>query len=94
MPGSLGVETMVQAMIKSAPTWDIPASLRWRIKPGTKTSWKYRGQITPDIEEITIEIHIKEINSQDNHWEMVADGYLWKKNTRIYQVENLTLESY
>lgn len=94
MPGSLGVETMVQAMISGISQWDLPSDLSWRIKPGASLSWKYRGQITPDIKEFIIDIHIKKITRTNNSWEISADGQLWKESKRIYQVDNLTLETY
>jgi len=94
MPGSLGVETMVQAMISGISQWDLPSDLNWRIKPGAKLSWKYRGQITPDIKDFIIDIHLKKITRTNKSWEIRADGQLWKESKRIYQVDNLTLETY
>ncbi|MCK4490703.1 MAG: hypothetical protein KAU23_10605, partial [Anaerolineales bacterium] len=94
MPGSLGVETMAQAIIQSAPIWGIPEIRRWRIKPGQKTAWKYRGQITRDVNEITIDLHIKEITPVDQGWQIISDGNLWKGNVRIYQITDLALETY
>ncbi len=94
MPGSLGVETMAQALIQSAPIWGIPEMVRWRIKPGQKTIWKYRGQITRNVNEITIDLHIKEIIPGNHGWQIIADGNLWKGGVRIYQITDLALETY
>ena len=94
MPGSLGVETMAQALIKSASAWDLPENLKWRSKTGGKINWKYRGQITPDIMEFEIELHIKNISQTSEGAEIIADGILWKDSKPIYKVENITLESY
>jgi len=94
MPGSLGVETMAQVLIKSASTWDLPENLNWRSKTGGKIIWKYRGQITPDIREFEIELHIKNIVHASGRAEISADGTLWKNSKPIYKVENITLESY
>ncbi len=94
MPGSLGVETMAQALIQSGPIWGIPEIHRWRIKPGQKTTWKYRGQITSDVNEITIDLHIKEIVPVDHGWQIISDGNLWKGDVRIYQITDLALETY
>jgi hypothetical protein len=55
--------------------------------------WKYRGQITPDIGQIRIEIHLKSITRTSSGWEIRADGNLWKGPRRIYQVEDISLES-
>jgi len=94
MPGSLGVETMVQALIKSASAWDLPENLKWRSKTGGKINWKYRGQITPDIMEFEIELHIKNISQTSEGAEIIADGILWKDSNPIYKVENISLETY
>jgi PfaB family protein len=94
MPGSLGVETMAQALIKSASAWDLPENLKWRSKAGGKINWKYRGQITPDIKEFEIELHIKNISQTSEGVEISADGILWKDSKPIYKVENISLETY
>ena len=94
MPGSLGVETMVQAIITSVSAWDLPAHLKWKINSGGKTIWKYRGQITPDIKDFEIELHIKSINQTSVGWEISADGMLWKDSKPIYQVDNISLAAY
>lgn len=94
MPGSLGIETMAQALIQSAPIWGIPEMQRWRIKPGQITNWKYRGQITRNVNEITIDLHMKEIIPGNHGWQIIADGNLWKGDVRIYQITDLALETY
>ena len=93
MPGSLGVETMARSLMAAAFSWQIPGDLPWRIKPGSKLSWKFRGQITPDTPRLAIDLHIKHITRTTTGWEMCADGQLWKDSRRLYQVENLCLES-
>ena len=94
MPGSLGVETMAQALIKSAKFWEIPETLRWRVKPELKTIWKYRGQITREITQVGIELHIKSIETENQQWQIIADGNLWNGEVRIYHINDLALETY
>ena len=94
MPGSLGVENMAQALVASAPTWNLSEHYKWRIKTGKKTSWKYRGQITPNISDFDIELHVKYINQTTQGAEICADGILWKNSKPIYMVENISLETY
>ncbi len=76
------------------PNWGIPQSTRWRIIPGNTTNWKYRGQITKNTDQVTIEIHIKKIITGNNGWQIIADGHLWKGKIRIYQIDNIALETY
>ncbi|MCJ7716797.1 MAG: hypothetical protein MUO54_09790, partial [Anaerolineales bacterium] len=94
MPGSLGVETMIQALIAGLPQWGLPENLAWRIAQGQRTNWKYRGQIIPGVEDISVELHLKQINAVDEGWLVIADCHLWKGPLRIYQIENLALETY
>ncbi|MEE8357140.1 MAG: acyltransferase domain-containing protein, partial [Anaerolineales bacterium] len=94
MPGSLGIETIAQAIIKSAPELRLPENKHWRIKPGTRTSWKYRGQITREVKGIKFDFHIKDIIHRDHGWQIIGDGNLWKDDVRIYQVTDLSLESH
>ena len=94
MPGSLGVEAMARTIMQSSPTWGIPQSNRWRIIPGNTTKWKYRGEITKETDQITIEIHLQNIQTEGSRSQIIADGYLWKGKTRIYQINNIGLETY
>lgn len=93
MPGSMGVETMARALMAAAPNWNIPKDLAWRIKANSSMSWKYRGQITPDTPGLVLDLHLKSVTQTHNSWEIHADGQLWANSRRIYEVENLCLES-
>lgn len=93
MPGSLGVETMARSLMAAAPTWNIPGNLTWRVKPGSRLSWKYRGQITPDTPLLTLDLHLQSISRTSTNWEICAEGQVWSDLRRIYQVDNLCLES-
>jgi 3-hydroxymyristoyl/3-hydroxydecanoyl-(acyl carrier protein) dehydratase len=93
MPGSLGVETMARALMLGAHSFGVHTQ-NWQIKEGSKLDWKYRGQITPDINAFEVELHIKHIIQTSEGWEICADGSLWKDSIRIYQVDNLTLQTY
>ncbi|MCJ7733838.1 MAG: hypothetical protein MUP11_04750, partial [Anaerolineales bacterium] len=94
MPGSLGVETIIQALITGLSKWGLPENVPWRIAQGQTTNWKYRGQIIPGVEELSMELHLKHINAVDQGWQVIADCHLWKGPLRIYQIENLALETY
>lgn len=93
MPGSLGVELMSQALQKGSRDLGLPEGSSWRIKPGSTTHWKYRGQVTRRDRRIQLEIHIKEIIHKDQHITLTAKGSLWNNDLRIYEVDPLVLES-
>jgi PfaB family protein len=89
MPGSLGVEAILQSMRLFALKHDLGTGLsspRFANHPG-QTRWLYRGQITPDNERMDLEVHIKQIDTRpDNRVVVIGDANLWKDGLRIYQV--------
>jgi len=94
MPGSLGVESILQAMQVFALQQDIgndfksPAFVQ---VPNLKTVWKYRGQILLSVKEMHLEVHIKTIESRGTQLVMIADAFLWNDTMRIYQVTDIAL---
>ena len=94
MPGSLGVESILQAMQVFALQQDLGEgfkSPRFVQLANHKTIWKYRGQILTPVKEMHLEIHIKEIEHRGNQLAIIADAYLWNEKMRIYQVTDLAL---
>jgi len=81
MPGSLGVE----AMIQSIQVYVLQQNLAKNFKNPRfglvedEAKWCYRGQIIPDNKQMTLEVHIN------------VDGNLWKDGLRIYSVESIGL---
>jgi 3-hydroxymyristoyl/3-hydroxydecanoyl-(acyl carrier protein) dehydratase len=65
----------------------------WRVKPRQKTSWKYRGQVTPEDRRLQIEVHFKEIHEEEGKITVIAEGSLWNDSLRIYHVDGLALEA-
>ncbi|MCU7938436.1 MAG: hypothetical protein KZQ64_14095 [gamma proteobacterium symbiont of Bathyaustriella thionipta] len=93
MPGSLGVEAMIQSLQVFALQQDLGKDLnnpRFGLVED-EAKWTYRGQIIPDNEQMTLEVHIKEIRKVAGRVDIVADGNLWKDGLRIYSVENIGL---
>ncbi|HQU57790.1 MAG TPA: PfaB family protein, partial [Saprospiraceae bacterium] len=94
MPGSLGVEAILQAMQAFALQQGLgkdfvsPAFVQL---PNHKTMWKYRGQILTHVKEMHLEVHIKTIEQRGGQLAIIADAYLWNDKMRIYQVTDLAL---
>jgi 3-hydroxymyristoyl/3-hydroxydecanoyl-(acyl carrier protein) dehydratase len=94
MPGSLGVEAVLQAMQVFALQQDLGKdfkSPKFVQLPNHKTVWKYRGQILSDVKEMHLEIHIKNIEKRGNRFAVIADAYVWNGKMRIYQITDLAL---
>jgi 3-hydroxymyristoyl/3-hydroxydecanoyl-(acyl carrier protein) dehydratase len=95
MPGSLGVEAVIQAMQEwvvdaglgadlVAPEFVLPVSL--------PMSWRYRGQILADDREMTVEVHIKEVEQRSGRVRVVGDASVWKPGMRIYELTDVAVE--
>ncbi len=94
MPGSLGVESILQAMQVFALQQDLGKTFqspKFVQLANHKTVWKYRGQILLNVKEMHLEVHIKSIEKQASRLSIIADAYLWNEKMRIYQVRDLAL---
>ncbi|WP_198263490.1 beta-ketoacyl synthase N-terminal-like domain-containing protein [sulfur-oxidizing endosymbiont of Gigantopelta aegis] len=93
MPGSLGVEAMIESIQVFALQQDLAKDF---INPRfglveDEAKWTYRGQIIPDNKVMTLEVHIKEIRKSAGRIDIIADGNLWKDGLRIYSVQCIGL---
>ena len=94
MPGSLGVEAILQAMQTFALQQDLGkdfTSPKFVQLKNHKTVWKYRGQILWKPAEMNLEVHIKAIEKRGDQLAIIGDAYLWNGKMRIYQVTDLAL---
>jgi len=94
MPGSLGVESILQAMQVYALQQELGKDFRspkFVQLPHHKTVWKYRGQILLNVKEMHLEVHIKQVEKRGEQLAILADAYLWNEGMRIYQVTDLGL---
>ncbi|KGJ89673.1 hotdog fold thioesterase [Colwellia psychrerythraea] len=93
MPGSLGVEAIIELMQTYALENDLGkqfANPRF-IAPTTLVKWKYRGQITPLNKEMSLDVHITDIIKEDGEVRLVGDANLSKDGLRIYEVKDIVL---
>ena len=94
MPGSLGVEAILQAMQVYALQQGLGESFkspRFVQLNNHTTVWKYRGQILTPVKEMHLEVHLKAIEQRGDKMAIIADAYLWNETMRIYQVTDLAL---
>jgi 3-hydroxymyristoyl/3-hydroxydecanoyl-(acyl carrier protein) dehydratase len=94
MPGSLGVEAILQAMQIYALEQDLGGHLnspRFEQVLDHQIVWKYRGQITPDNKHMHLEVHISSIDTRDEQVIIIGDASLWKENLRIYEVKQVSI---
>ncbi|MGL1956167.1 MAG: 3-hydroxyacyl-[acyl-carrier-protein] dehydratase FabA [Colwellia sp.] len=93
MPGSLGVEAIIELL----QTYALKNDLGKRfvnprfIAPTTVVKWKYRGQITPLNKQMTLDVHITAIIKEAGEVRLVGDANLSKDGLRIYEVKDIVL---
>lgn len=94
MPGSLGVEAILQALqvyaLKTglgrsfrSPRFGLPLD-RW-------LEWKYRGQIIPAHAMMKIEVHLRGVERVASQVILHADASLWADHMRIYEVKDAAI---
>ncbi|MFI6219851.1 beta-ketoacyl synthase [Nocardia salmonicida] len=95
MPGSLGVEAVIQAMQEWAVDTGLAAELvapEFVVPVGVALSWRYRGQILASDELMTLEVHIRSVERRPGRIRVIADASVWKPNMRIYELTGVAVE--
>ncbi len=95
MPGSLGVEAILQAMrlyVLEQNLADGMEQPRFAMATDVETAWKYRGQILRHDRELTFDVHIKEIRREADRLLVIADADLSKPGLRIYELTDVAIE--
>ncbi|WP_019027443.1 beta-ketoacyl synthase N-terminal-like domain-containing protein [Colwellia piezophila] len=93
MPGSLGVEAIIELMQTYALKNDLGKAFtnpRF-IAPATLVKWKYRGQITPLNKQMSLDVHITDIVKSNGEVRLIGDANLSKDGLRIYEVKDIVL---
>ncbi|MDY6935445.1 MAG: beta-ketoacyl synthase N-terminal-like domain-containing protein [Spirochaetota bacterium] len=92
-PGSLGVESMVQLLQFYMLHEHMEEGIEHpRFEPlalNRPTTWKYRGQVTPNKKRISVEMNILERGRDEAGAYSVAEAWLWVDELRIFHVKDL-----
>ena len=95
MPGSLGLEAMLQTLQAFMLLEGLHGSMmapRFEAQAvGVAITWKYRGQVTPASRLVVIDLAIKRIVPERTGVVVTADGALFVDGTRIYDVRDLAM---
>jgi PfaB family protein len=94
MPGSLGLESILQAMQVYALQQDLGKdfkSPKFVQLANHQTVWKYRGQILLGVENMHLEVHISSVEKRGEQLAIIGDAYLWNEGMRIYEVRGIAL---
>ena len=94
MPGSLGVEAILEAMQVFALENSIGtqfANPHFTHPDAHKTTWMYRGQMGPNDGKMSLEVDITDIVTEADQITIIGDASLWKNDIRIYHVKQVAL---
>jgi 3-hydroxymyristoyl/3-hydroxydecanoyl-(acyl carrier protein) dehydratase len=95
MPGSLGVEAILQAMRAFAIYYGLGngfLSPQFRNPNQQNILWRYRGQILPNNHFMQLEIDLSQIEKTKDRLLLHGDASLWADDFRIYEIKNASIE--
>jgi 3-hydroxymyristoyl/3-hydroxydecanoyl-(acyl carrier protein) dehydratase len=92
MPGSLGVEAVLDALKASALALGLADGLRsprFLLPAGAlPTTWRYRGQVTRQHRLMELEVHLGAPERTAEGVSLAGDASVWVDGLRIYEVKN------
>ncbi|WP_283106891.1 hotdog fold thioesterase [Shewanella surugensis] len=93
MPGSLGVQAIIELMQTYAINQDLGKDF---INPQfeqiqSAIKWKYRGQINPLNKQMSLDVHITDIQKTANKIIIIGNANLSKDGLRIYEVTDIAI---
>jgi 3-hydroxymyristoyl/3-hydroxydecanoyl-(acyl carrier protein) dehydratase len=91
MPGSLGIEAIVQAA-ESFAARKFGPNVKMHLAVGQEVVWKYRGQVLPTNKGMSVEIHFRPQDASAPEL-LIGDASLWCDDLRIYEVKGLALKA-
>jgi PfaB family protein len=95
MPGSLGVEALLQGLQVYAVETGLTDGLvnpRFALASGAEMTWSYRGQILRTDPDMEFDVHIKEVRREPGRILLLGDASVWKSTLRIYRLGGIGIE--
>jgi 3-hydroxymyristoyl/3-hydroxydecanoyl-(acyl carrier protein) dehydratase len=90
MPGSLGIEAILQSMqIFAREQTKTPVYVDQ--VTGQKMNWSYRGQVLQHHRQMQVEVHFHKTEQRGTKKIFSGNASLWADDSRIYEVRNLAL---
>lgn len=95
VPGSLGVESVIQAMqewLLDSGHADHLRDPEFVVPVGEPFAWRYRGQFLPTDGTCTLEVHLRDVVAAPGRVRVGADASMWKPGLRIYELTGVAVE--
>ena len=90
MPGSLGIEALLQLIDVIADRRWGPNPLRLFVAPNSRHRWIYRGQVVPTNGEVTVRAWINSISDETRR--LTASGELAVDGRVIYRMTDFSVQ--
>jgi 3-hydroxymyristoyl/3-hydroxydecanoyl-(acyl carrier protein) dehydratase len=90
MPGSLGLESIVQVLEAEAHAKS-PQTASWRVAINSRHNWVYRGQVRKHNKEVRLAMTVKD--RQKSSHALTVDSVLYCDGLAIYSLNDLSLEA-
>ena len=94
MPGSLGVEAILEALrcVVLESGWvNNPEAARFTLAEQLVMNWKYRGQILPSTDHMFLEVNLRQVENRGNELIVAGDASLWADRIRIYELKQIAI---
>ncbi|ODU07697.1 MAG: hypothetical protein ABS81_00040 [Pseudonocardia sp. SCN 72-86] len=96
MPGSLGIEAVIQALqewLVDTGALDGLHDPEFVVPAGVELGWRYRGQILAADGRLTLEAHVRSVEHRPGRVRVVADASVWRPGLRIYELTAVAAEA-
>lgn len=96
MPGSLGVESIMQSMQAFALSTGLGSEFRspfFTHATDHNTVWRYRGQVLSSFKRVDVEVHVTDIVREAGQITVFGDASLWRRDDslRIYEIKGAAI---
>jgi 3-hydroxymyristoyl/3-hydroxydecanoyl-(acyl carrier protein) dehydratase len=92
-PGSLGLEALIQCVQvlarEHATRQGMPRPRFESAAHGVAMTWKYRGQVLPQNERVSLDVELTQVLRDESGLLLVAEGSLWVDGKKIYSAKGL-----
>jgi len=95
MPGSLGLETVIQGLWSLLKRTDNNWQARIPVISFSNNAgftWKYRGQVTPVNRLLQFKANVKQLNGVQDDTTLLCDAEFWVDGVRIYAFQDIYMD--
>jgi len=96
MPGSLGIESLLQALQSLMAIENLDAGFAapqfTPIALGSECEWKFRGQVLPTSERVVVAVEVLDRSAEEGRITVTAKGTLFVDGMKIYELKRFGMQ--